>query len=116
MSELKYSVKVYNKNELITTINVDGENVTFENHPTKKIWQPFGIKEQVSWTDLDAFYKDRSVSNARENIVELLRHLDVDSFDPEYICRKTHGVQFDDFIWLQFSDEPQVTFDDIKLR
>ena len=25
-------------------------------------------------------------------------------------------MQFDDFMWLQFSDEPQVRWDDIKLR
>ena len=42
--------------------------------------------------------------------------LGLDYYDPELICRKTHGVQFDDFTWIQFSDEPQVNYNDIKLR
>lgn len=50
------------------------------------------------------------------NAKVLLRGLGLDYYDPELICRKTHGHQFDDFMWMQFSDEPQVRYEDIKLR
>ena len=48
------------------------------------------------------------------NAKVLLRGLGLDYYDPELICRKTHGQQFDDFVWMQFSDEPQVRYEDIR--
>ena len=111
----EYTVKVYNKEELITEIKVKGANVTFTNHK-KCIWNPFGEKEEANINDLFDYYKSRCFPEYRRNLKDILRGLDLNFYDEEYICRKTHGTQFDDFVWLQFSDEPQVTYNEIKLR
>ena len=118
MSENNYTVKVYNQTKLITEITVQGGNVSFKNYAdgVDKIWQPFGEKEIATYEDLQEYYEDRCFPRERENADDILKRLDIPFYDGELICRKTHGTQFDDFCWLQFSDEPQVTYEDIRLR
>lgn len=111
-----YNVKVYNKEDLVSEITVDREEVSFKNYSDLVIILPFGIKETANYDDLMEFYESRCFPKARVNCKQVLRSLDLDFYDPEMICRKTHGQQFDDFIWLQFSDEPQVRYKDIKMR
>lgn len=112
----KYSFKVYVKEKLISAVFVDGNNVSFKNYSDFYLFLPFGVKESATYEDLMEFYEDRCFPRERANCKEILHNLGVDFYDPELICRKTHGLQFDDFIWLQFSDEPQVRWEDIKIR
>lgn len=111
-----YEVKVYYKEDLISKIKVDEETVTFENYSDMTVFLPFGVSNTATYKDLLEYYEDRCFPRERENCKQLLHHLGLAEYDPELICRKTHGLQFDDFVWLQFSDEPQVEYKDIKLR
>lgn len=111
-----YDVKVYMKEDLVSEIHVRNSSVTFENKDYLPIWLPFGVKTSATLDDLEDFYEDRCFPRERANCKELLHRLGLDCYEPELICRKTHGLQFDDFIWLQFSDEPQVCWSEIKLR
>lgn len=111
-----YDVNLYYKTELITEIHVKGTEVTFENHSDLDFLTAFGVRTKVTYADLLEFYEARCFPRERVNARGLIKALGLDYYDPEMICRKTHGMQFDDFLWLQFSDEPQVKYDDIKLR
>lgn len=111
-----YTVDVFMYEEMICRIHVSRQSVTFENYISDIVWLPFGVKKAVTYSDLLEFYEDRCFPRERENCKEVLKSIGLDYYDPEEICRKTHGVQFDDFIWLQFSDEPQVNFEDIRIR
>lgn len=113
---MDYDIKYFYKDELLTEIHVRGREVTFENHSDEVILIAFGVREHVTYQDLLEFYESRCFPRERQNARELLRGLGLDCYDPELICRKTHGQQFDDFMWMQFSDEPQVCYEDIKLR
>lgn len=113
---MNYDVRYYYKTDLLTVIQVRGSCVTFENFSNNVIFVAFGIKTSVTYEDLLEFYESRCFPRERVNAKELLRGLGLDYYDPEQICRKTHGQQFDDFMWMQFSDEPQVLYEDIKLR
>ena len=113
---MDYDVQYFYKDELLTEIHVRGRSVTFENHSDDVILVAFGVKTSVTYEDLEEFYESRCFPRERTNAKGLLRRLGLDFYDPELICRKTHGQQFDDFMWLQFSDEPQVKYEDIKLR
>lgn len=103
-----YDVKVYMKEELVSEVHVKNGKVTFENRDYLPIWLPFGVRKMATIDDLEEFYEERCFPRDRENCKEILHKLDIDYYEPEWICRKTHGLQFDDFIWLQFSDEQQV--------
>lgn len=111
-----YSFKVYSKTDLMSEVFVDGQVVTFKNYSSRVIFLPFGVREKVTYEDLVDFYEGRCFPRERTNCKQILKELGLDYYDPELICRKTHGLQFDDFLWLQFSDEPQVCWDEIKLR
>lgn len=111
-----YSVKVYFQEELICEIFVNGHDVTFKNYSDLVIFLPFGVRTSATYEDLMEYYEDRCFPRTRTGAKELLHDLGLDDYDPELICRKTHGMQFDDFVWLQFSDEPQVEYKNIKIR
>jgi len=111
-----YSFKAYFKTQLLSEVFVDGEDVRVVHYSDLIFFRPFGVRTEVTYEDLMEFYEDRCFSRERENCKTVLKSIGLDYYDPELICRKTHGLQFDDFVWLQFSDEPQVEWDDIKLR
>lgn len=116
MKFFTYTVKVFNAEELVCEIFVDRSVVTFKNYSTNVMFLPFGKLEEAGYSDLKEYYKSRCFPEDRANCMELLKRFSLSHYDPELICRKTHGQQFDDFIWLQFSDEEQVSYQDIKLR
>ena len=116
MYSSNYDLDVYFKDELQCKVHVRGSSVSFENYGTQPIWLPFGVNTSATLKDLEEFYEDRCFPRERVNCKDILKRLGLDFYDPEMICRKTHGLQFDDFIWLQFSDETQVCWEDIKLR
>ena len=116
MFNTEYNIKVYSKEELISEIYVRGSSVNFKNYGYPAVMLPFGIRTSATYNDLMDFYESRCFPRERANCKEILHNLGLDYYEPEMICRKTHGLQFDDFIWLQFSDEPQVRYKDIKMR
>ena len=111
-----YSFKVYVKEKLISEVFVEDMKVNFKNYSDFYLFLPFGKNINATYEDLMEFYEERCFPRERANCKEIIHNLGLDYYDPELICRKTHGLQFDDFIWLQFSDEPQVCWNDIKLR
>lgn len=111
-----YSFKTYVQERLTAEVFVNGESVTFKNYGDDPLWLPFGVKTSATYKDLLAFYEERCFPRERANCKTVLKSIGLDYYDPELICRKTHGLQFDDFLWIQFSDEPQVEYKDIKLR
>lgn len=111
-----YNFKVYFKEELLSEVFVNGESVSFVNYSDKILFRPFGVREKATYQDLLDFYEDRCFPRDRANCKTVLKSIGLDYYDVELICRKTHGLQFDDFVWIQFSDEPQVSWNDIKLR
>ena len=116
MFNTDYDIDVYWKNDLTCHIKVRGSSVSFRNYAIDPVKLPFGVKTIVTQDDLEEFFKDRCFPQERTNSKQILRNLGIDCYEPELICRKTHGMQFDDFMWLQFNDEPQVYWNDIKLR
>lgn len=73
-------------------------------------------EEDLELTRAEAKATYKEITDYVQNRYDILRRLGLDCYEPELICRKTHGQQFDDFCWIQFADEPQVTYDEIKLR
>ena len=117
LSIIKYDIVVFYKEEQICHIEVRGKEVNFKNFCNLPVvFYPFGVRTQANYNDLEEFFEERCFPKERVNCKEILHDLGLDYYEPELICRKTHGVQFDDFIWLQFSDEPKVKWNDIKLR
>ena len=116
MAKVNYDIDVYCWEELTCKVHVRGTDVTFENFTDKVIMLPFGVRTSVTYQDLLNFYESRCFPKERENCKEILNLMGLDYYDEEAICRITHGTQFDDFMWMNFSDGEQVTFEGIRLR
>ena len=114
-----YSFKTYWKDELTCEVKIRGSQITFQNYTDDPLKLPFGVRteEEVDINYLEEMFEDRCFPRERVNCKDILRRLGLDCYEPELICRKTHGMQFDDFFWIKFdNDEESLCWDDIKLR
>lgn len=114
-----YSFEYYMQDELLCRVFVKKCDVRLEVVCNRlPLLLPFGLKTDcITLKDLDEFYEDRCFPRERGNCRELLKELGVDYYEPELICRKTHGLLFDDLCWIKFSDtdSKDLTFDDINV-
>ena len=96
-------IKFYNENILETTIYAypDKEIVRIKNHTDDVIHLAFGINQNPTWTDFEAFLEDRCPPRTRANIKEILESLDLQYYDPISICKKTEGRTVEDNSWME---------------
>lgn len=73
------------------------------------------LPENITVRNLEHFLESRSPDKYREDLDYILKRLNLKSYNPYWICRRTHAVSATDFIWLKFDDE-KVSYDDVKLR
>lgn len=111
-----YTIDVYWQYDLVARITVIGSSVSVENFERNPVMLPFGINTNPTMKDLQNFYESRCFPRDRVNCNSILKRLDIPFYEPELICRRLHGVDNDDYMWLNFSDEEQVTYDDVRLR
>jgi hypothetical protein len=105
------------KNEKFAYVEYDYTKnyIYFENYVDRPVMLPFGIKKEVTLNDLKDFFQSRCFPKERPSCKQMLRALGVPFYEPELIVRKTHGLQYEDYLWLRFDDEV-INYDDIKIR
>lgn len=62
------------------------------------------------------WFESRCFPRTRANCDELLRQLGLTQYVPLAIVRRTHGVMWDDDVWIRFSDEQNIEYKDVKVR
>ena len=112
--DLKF--EVFYKNDLICRVylNRNTQKVIIENQGYTFPIYPF--KDNVTPEDVLDFLEERCIPKSRANIKEILSSLGLSSYDPEAICRKTHGLMFDDYIWIRFPEDGELTYEEVKIR
>ena len=85
--------------------------IRYTTNPVKQIFS----KEDISLYELGEILKWRCWDEHRENIEKYLYRLGLTEFNPYKICRKTHGVMFQDKIWFRYKDE-NLCWNDVKCR
>lgn len=64
----------------------------------------------------DKFLESRIMPKERWGL-ELSEFYGLSQWDPEQICRKTHGYRMQEPVWVRFVDEPTgITYDEVKLQ
>lgn len=91
--------------ELITEIYVD----ELFKSPWKK-----GIEVDIDY--INRFLEDRCFERGRGDRDEILRGLGLSTYNVEGIIRKTHGLMAHDYLWINFDDEGEIDYEDIKIR
>lgn len=109
-----YSFEVYWKDELTAKVRVKGKDVyvsSYSNQPGKRLF-PAG---KLSRFQLSEILKTRCWDEGRPDIKKLLRVRGIEEYNPLAIVRKTHGVSWNDFIWIRFPGE-KLTAKDVLVR
>lgn len=83
----------------------------YTTNPAKQIFS----KSKIPLFELGEILKWRCWDEHRENIDKYLYKLGLTTFNPYKICRKTHGVMFQDKIWFRYKGE-SLNWDDVKCR
>lgn len=83
----------------------------YSNNPVKQIF----AKDEIPLFELGEILTWRCWDKKRENIEKYLFKLGLTEFNPYKICRKTHGVMFQDKIWFKYEGE-NLTWDDVKCK
>lgn len=92
-----------------TIIDVDflNERVTIKNRTDDILHRAFGVVENPTWQQFQGFLEDRCFPKTRGNMKNVLRELNLDSYDPLQIVERTRGRTADDNLWLKFKYFPQ---------
>lgn len=91
-----------------TIIDVDffNQRVMARNKTKDVLHRAFGVTEAPTWDDFEVFLKDRCFPATRGNAKDLLKQLQLTSYDPLQIAEKTRGRTFEDDMWLKFNYYP----------
>ncbi|MCD8300060.1 MAG: hypothetical protein LUC41_02625 [Clostridiales bacterium] len=112
----EYSFTTYWKNEKTSdvVISADRKSVSYTiyNHEVAKA--PFGF-EDPTVEQMYHFLEERCMPRRPGQLQEYLDYLGLDEYNPWEIVKITHGVMWEDFLWLKFPGE-SITWEDVKLR
>ena len=116
MEDIRFSYMV--KDEVIAEVefNYSTGKVKVKNYIDDPVMLPFGVNENPTIKDLDRFLESRCVSRNRGNLKDVLNLIGVEEYDPYLIVRETYGLLWDDYSWIKFEDEVDLTYEDIKIR
>lgn len=94
----------YWKDEPVSEVCVNGMNVHVKRFVKNPVKQIFPV-EEMDVFKLTEILKTRCWEDNRAGLDELLKKIGVPFYDPLEIVKKTHGVSYNDFLWIQFHGE-----------
>jgi|SRR5690606_22194414 len=117
-SENIVNFEVLWRDELVAKVSVDFKRQKvvaeqFTTNPLRKAF-PKGT-DNLKVSDVLDFLESRCFPRERADRDKVLESIELNYYRPLHIVRKTHGVQFDDFMWVRFEGE-SLKHDDIKVR
>lgn len=109
-----FSFEVFWKDELTASVRVKGADVKvtrFTDHPLRQLF----AAEKISRYQLNHILELRCFEKGRSDIEQILQRLGLTDYDPYEIVKQTHGVSYNDYIWLRFPGE-NLTARDVLVR
>ena len=109
-----YSFEVFWKDTLSARVSVRRNRVYVTRlirHPVRQLFSA----DQISRNQLNSVLRMRCFDENRADAKEKLRTLGLQSYNPLEIVKKTHGVSYNDFLWIRFPGE-ELTAKDVLVR
>lgn len=96
-------IRYYNKKKLCSLIYADDttHEVYVKNYVDNPVKRAFGVCEIPSWEDLQKFIESRCIPKERAGLKHYLDSLELPSYDPWVIVKKTQGRMAEDEQWLE---------------
>jgi hypothetical protein len=110
--------EVLEHDRVIAKVKLDYMNQTVEvwqDDTVDPVFLPFSGKQKVLVGDVLDYFESRSVPRTRHHIDKVLQLLELKEYVPTDIVKKTHGVLYDDYVWIRFSGE-ELTCTDVHPR
>ena len=93
----------YHGDNLCTKICVDWttKRIAIKNETEDPLLTAFGVDQQPTWGDYEAFLQERCIPKTRDGIQFYLREQGLESYDPFEIIRRTEGRMAEDHHWIK---------------
>lgn len=108
----EYKFDIMYKDELVSEVSVQEGTVNVTKHINHVGIQPF-YSGEITMKRVEDFLKTRCFDAARADTKDLLYCLELDSYNPLAIIKKTHGRMFHDYLWIKFPGETLV-WEDVR--
>ena len=112
--EFAFSTFWKDKHTSDVIISADRKEVFYKKYPHELTEVPFEF-DNPAVDQMYDFICSRCVPAGRTLINEYLEYLGLKEYNPYEIVKKTHGVMFEDFMWLKFPGET-ICWDEVKIR
>ena len=99
-------LSVFDGDDLCSVICADftDKTVKHEDHTKNCMKTPFGNNKNPDFSDFESFLEERCIPESRAGIREYLNVLNIDSYEPLEIIKKTKGVMAEDNIHLELEE------------
>ncbi|MFM9282386.1 hypothetical protein [Paenibacillus jiagnxiensis] len=115
------SFEVLDYNNVVAQVWSEGGNepIYCEQYTDDQLCKPFpwlGSKGEITIDQLLDYLESRCFPRTRHRAEQILKHLGLGSYSPLDIVKKTHGVQFEDYMWIRFAGEEELRYEDVGFR
>ncbi len=95
-------------------ISADRKNVSYQYYTREIPKVPF-LFDNPTVEQMYHFLEERCMPRRPRQLQEYLDYLGLKEYDPWKIVQITHGVMWEDFLWLRFPGE-DLRWEDVKIR
>ena len=108
---------IMNKDNPIWDVKYDSTTAESKWLGEKHIKIPRGMfPENITVKNISAFCESRQPPRTRVDIDRILREkYELMDYLPMQMCKKSHGITMEDFLWMKFDNE-DITYDDVRVR
>jgi len=110
----EYSFEVFWKDEISARVSVKGKRVHVSRYIIHPIRQIF-YSDSITRNQLNEILRLRCFDEGRPDKKEKLKAMGLTEYRPIDIVRKTHGVSYNDYLWIRFPGE-KITAKDVLVR
>lgn len=100
--------EVLEHDQVIAKVKLDYSNQTVEVWQDKSVspvFLPFPNKSKVTVGDVLDYFESRCFPRTRHHADKILHSLGLNDYVALEIVKQTHGVLYDDYVWIRFSNE-----------
>lgn len=111
---MKWGFDYMQKDTVLAKITVNEDNtISLVNYTDDIVDRPFGVNLNPTMEDVNDLFKERVFPKERYNVKQILKDKPY-GYNPFSIICDTHGILVDDFYWIRFNDEKNLTWDKVK--
>lgn len=111
---MKFSVMWKNEKTADVSISEDRKTVEIKKYTDDICKMPFGGNNDTIERVYN-FISGRWISISRPDVMERLKDLGLSEYNPWEIIKKTHGIMWEDSLWIRFDGE-NIAWEDVRIR